>query len=185
MFDEIQQLAQGEMTNSVTSLQEALKKVRTGRAHTDMLASVKVDYYGTLTPLNQVAAVSCPDAKSFLIAPWDAGVLKAIEQGIVKSDIGMAPQSDGKQIRLKLPELDEKRRHELVRSLKKTLEETRVSVRMARRKAVEKLKALKKESQLSEDDLKTHQKTIQDLTDKFINQVDELGDKKEKELLTV
>ena len=185
MFDDIQQLAQSEMQSAISSLQEALKKVRTGRAHTDMLASVKVDYYGTLTPLNQVAAVSCPDAKSFLIAPWDAGVLKAIEQGIVKSDVGMAPQSDGKQIRLKLPELDEKRRHELVRALKKTLEEARVSVRMARRKAVEKLKAMKKDGDLSEDELKTHQKTIQDLTDKFVGQIDKLGDQKEKELLTV
>ena len=173
------------MQNSIDSLLNELKKVRTGRAQVSMLDSVKVDYYGNPSPLNQVASLSCPDAKSFLIAPWEASILKDIEQAIVKSDIGMTPQNDGKVIRLKLPELTEERRKQLVKQIKKTVEEARVSVRMARRDANDELKRLQKDKVISEDEQKSAQDEVQKVTDDYIKQVDKIGDDKEKELMTI
>ena len=129
-----------KMNKAIESLRNEMKKVRTGRAQVSMLDSIRVDYYGNLSPLSQIAVVSCPDAKSFLIAPWDANSLKSIETAIVRSNIGMSPQNDGKSIRLKLPELTEDRRKDLVKTIKKMVEEAKVTVRMARRDANDTLK---------------------------------------------
>ncbi len=185
MLDGLQKETESKMQKALESLSSELKKVRTGRAQVSMLDAVKVNYYGTPTPLNQVAAVSTPDAKSFLIAPWEASVLKDVESAIVKADLGMSPQNDGKVIRLKVPELTEERRKDLVKSVKKIAEEARVAVRMARREANDELKKAEKAKEISEDDLKRGEGDIQKLTDKYIAKVDEAGDDKEKDLMTV
>lgn len=184
MIDEAKKEAEQKMNKAIESLGNELKKVRTGRAQISMLDIVKVNYYGTPTPLNQVAAVSTPDASSFLISPWEATVLKDIESAIVKADLGMSPQNDGKVIRLKVPELTEERRKDLVKSVKKLAEEARVAVRMARRDANDGLKKGEKDKVISEDDLKRGEQEIQKLTDSFIKKVDETSADKEKELMT-
>jgi ribosome recycling factor len=184
MIDEAKKNAEGKMGKAIESLASELKKVRTGRAQVSMLDSVKVNYYGTPTPLNQVAAVSTPDAKSFLIAPWEISVLKDVESALVKADLGMSPQNDGKVIRLKVPELTEERRKDLVKSVKKIAEDARVAVRMARRDANDELKKAEKEKLISEDDLKRGEQEIQKLTDDFIKKVDATSEEKEKELMT-
>lgn len=184
MIDALKKEAEEKMKHAVSSLSNELKKVRTGRAQVSMLDAVKVNYYGQPSPLNQVASISCPDARSFLIAPWEASVLKEIEQGIIKSDIGMTPQNDGKVIRLKLPELTEERRKDLVKSIKKTVEDARVSVRMARRDANEILKNQLKDKAITEDENKKASDEIQKLTDDYIKKVDKVGEDKEKELLS-
>lgn len=185
MLDGLQKETESKMQKALESLSSELKKVRTGRAQVSMLDTVKVNYYGTPTPLNQVAAVSTPDAKSFLISPWEASVLKDIESALVKADLGMSPQNDGKVIRLKVPELTEERRKDLVKSVKKIAEEARVAVRMARREANDELKKAEKDKTISEDDLKRGEGDIQKLTDKYIAKVDEAGTEKEKDLMTV
>jgi ribosome recycling factor len=185
MTEELKKKTDAAMTNAVTALSNELKKVRTGRAQVSMLDSVKVNYYGQPSPLNQVASVSCPDARSFLIAPWEVSVLKEIEQGIIKSDIGMTPQNDGKVIRLRLPEVTEERRKDLVKSIKKIVEDARVAVRMARRDANEVLKEALKNKAISEDENKKSTEVIQKMTDDYIKKVDQIGADKEKELMTI
>jgi len=185
MIEDLKKSTLESMDKSVAALVEDLKKVRTGRANVSMLDNVKVNYYGALNPLNQVASVTCPDAKSFLIAPWEASVLKDIQAAIIKSNIGMAPQSDGKVIRLKLPDLTEERRKDMVKSIKKIVEDARVSVRMARRDANELIKAAQKDKEIGEDDEKTFLGDIQSLTDDYIKKVDKISDEKENELLTI
>lgn len=185
MLEELKKSTEGSMKKSIDSLIEELKKVRTGRANVSMLDSVKVNYYGSLNPLNQVASVTCPDSKSFLISPWEASILKDIEAAIIKSNLGMAPQSDGKVIRLKVPELTEERRKDLVKSIKKTVEDARISVRMARRDANELIKTAQKKKEIGEDDEKSYLEEIQKITDSYIKKVDSIADEKEKELLTI
>jgi len=185
MIEDLKKSTLESMDKSVAALVEDLKKVRTGRANVSMLDNVKVNYYGALNPLNQVASVTCPDAKSFLIAPWEASVLKDIQAAIIKSNIGMAPQSDGKVIRLKLPDLTEERRKDMVKSIKKIVEDARISVRMARRDANELIKAAQKDKEIGEDDEKTFLGDIQSLTDDYIKKVDKISDEKENELLTI
>jgi ribosome recycling factor len=150
-----------------------------------MLDNVRVDYYGNPTPLNQVASVTLPDARSFLITPWEASVLKSIENAIVKSDVGMAPINDGKAIRLRLPDLTEDRRKELVKQSKKAVEDCKVAVRMARRDANEDLKTALKDKAISEDQNKQYMDEIQKLTDKYTADVDKLAGDKEKEIMTI
>ena len=185
MSEDILQSSRDRMQKSVDSLGEELKRVRTGRAQVSMLDPIMVEYYGNPTPLNQVAAISCPDAKSFMIAPWEANVLKDIEQAIVRSDLGMSPMNDGKVIRLKVPELTEERRKDLVRQVKKTVEDGRVGVRMARRDGNEALKKLLKDKEISEDDNKSWSEKIQKATDEYISKIDAIAEEKEKELMTV
>lgn len=177
--------AQEKMDKGLKALAEELKKVRTGRAQVSMLDSVKVNYYGTLSPLSQVASVSTPDAKSFLIAPWEVSLLKEIEQAIVKSDVGMAPMNDGKVIRLKVPDLTEERRKDLAKQVKKIAEDSRVAVRMARRDANEEVKKLLKDKSISEDESKKAEAEIQKITDDHIKKIDQLADEKEKSILTI
>jgi ribosome recycling factor len=185
MVQQQQKAAKDHMDKALTALINDLKKVRTGRAQINMLDGIRVNYYGTPTPLNQVAALSCPDARSYLISPWDASVLKEIESAIVKSDLGMTPQSDGKVVRLKVPELTEERRKEMVKTIKKMVEDARVAVRMARRDANEILKKAQKDKAVSEDEAKRGEAEIQKLTDEYIKKVDKIADDKEKELMTV
>ena len=185
MINEMKNNAKSGMEKALASLSTELKKVRTGRAQVSMLDNIKVNYYGTLTPLNQVSAVSTPDAKSFLIAPWEGPMLKEIEAAITKSDLGMAPINDGKVIRLKLPDLTEQRRKELVKNTKKVVEDAKVAVRMSRRDANEFAKKALKDKSMSEDDNKRAQEDIQKMTDQYIEKVDKLAAEKEKEIMTI
>lgn len=177
--------AKAKMEKAINSLVEELKKVRTGKAQVSMLDSIRINYYGQLAPLNQVASVSTPDATTFLIAPWEASILKEIEMGIVKSDIGMAPINDGKVIRLKVPSLTEERRKELAKQVKKIAEDARVAVRLIRRDANEEVKKLLKDKKVSEDEAKKGEADIQKLTDDTIKKVDQLAEEKEKSILTI
>jgi ribosome recycling factor len=183
--DNVKNEAKNSMEKALAALANELKKVRTGRAQISMLDGVRVNYYGTPTPLNQVSAVSTPDAKTFMIAPWESQMLKEIEQAIVKSDVGMSPINDGKVIRLKLPDLTEQRRKELVKQCHKLVEESKVAIRMARRDANEQLKTAQKDKAISEDDSKRGQDEIQKLTDQYIEKSDKLSAEKEKEIMTI
>lgn len=185
MIANLKKETQEKMEKSLASLQNELKKIRTGRAQVSMLDSIKVNYYGTLSPLSQVASVSTPDAKSFLIAPWEASILKEIEQAIIKSDIGMTPINDGKVIRLKVPDLTEERRKDLAKQTKKISEDARVSVRMARRDANEEVKKALKDKALSEDEGKKLNDDVQKVTDDYIKKIDAISDEKEKSILTL
>jgi ribosome recycling factor len=185
MSSELVNNSKENMEKAIQSLAGELKKVRTGRAQISMLDGIKVNYYGTPTPLNQVSALSTPDARSFLISPWETSILKEIEQAIVKSDLGMSPMNDGKVIRLKVPELTEERRKDLVKNIKKICEDARVAVRMVRRDANDELKKLLKDKAISEDDNKRQQDEVQKLTDDYIKKIDQMAADKEKELMTV
>src|SRR6185312_664511 len=181
MASPIANSSKDKMEKSLQGLVGELKKVRTGRAQVSMLDAIKVNYYGTPTPLNQVAALSTPDARSFLISPWETSILKEIEQAIVKSDLGMSPMNDGKVIRLKVPELTEDRRKDLVKNIKKICEDARVAVRMVRRDANDLLKGQLKDKAISEDENKRFQEEVQKLTDDYVKKIDQLAGDKEKE----
>tara|TARA_B100001248_G_scaffold262698_1_gene261084 strand:+ start:16691 stop:17245 length:555 start_codon:yes stop_codon:yes gene_type:complete len=184
-MQELKQSTEQEMKKSVEALVTELGKIRTGRANVSMLDGIKVDYYGSASPLNQVAAVSCPDARSFMISPWETSLLKEIEQSIIKSNLGMAPMNDGKVIRLKLPELTEDRRKDIAKQCKKIVEDARVSIRMKRRDANEELKTKLKNKEISEDDHKRFTDEIQKITDSYISKIDKIGEDKEQEILKV
>ena len=185
MVENIKRGGKDNMEKSLAALANELKKVRTGRAQISMLDGIRVNYYGTPTPLNQVSAVSTPDAKTFMIAPWESQMLKEIEAAIVKSDIGMSPINDGKVIRLKLPDLTEQRRKELVKQCHKLVEDSKVAIRMARRDANEALKKAQKDKAISEDENKRAQDEVQKLTDQYIEKADKLSQEKEKEIMTI
>ena len=185
MTDQIKSQAEGDMKKAIESLMAELKKVRTGRANVSMLDPVMVPYYGSPTPLAQVATLATPDARSFLITPWETNILKDIEMAIVNANLGLAPQNDGKSIRLKVPELTEERRKDLVKSVKKVVEDARVSVRMCRRDANDVIKKAQKDKEISEDDQKRLQDDVQKLTDNYIKQIDKISEDKEKELMTL
>ncbi len=185
MVQNVKKTTQDKMEKSLKSLSDELKKVRTGRAQASMLDAVRVNYYGNLSPLSQVASISTPDAKSFLIAPWETSILKEIEQAIVKSDLGLAPMNDGKVIRLRVPDLTEERRKELAKQVKKIAEDSRVSIRMARRDANDEVKKALKDKSLSEDENKKLETEIQKMTDEYIKKIDALAEEKEKSILTI
>ena len=159
--------------------------VRAGRANAAVLDKITVDYYGSPTPINQVAAISSPDPRSLLIKPWDGSILKAIEKAIQASDLGINPQNDGSSIRLNFPQLTEERRKELTKQVRKYAENGKVAIRNVRREAMDKLKALQKKSEITEDDCKDFEKELQDMTDKRCKELDELAAKKENELMAV
>ncbi|MGZ3725315.1 MAG: ribosome recycling factor [Pseudobdellovibrio sp.] len=185
MLDPVKTNAKAKMEKVVSGLIEELKKVRTGKAQVSMLDSIRVNYYGQLSPLSQVASVSTPDAKTFLIAPWENSILKEIEQSIVKSDIGMAPINDGKVIRLKVPDLTEERRKDLAKQVKKITEDARVATRLVRRDANEEVKKLFKDKKISEDESKKGEADVQKITDDYIKKIDQIADEKEKSILTI
>jgi ribosome recycling factor len=171
------------MDKSVTALKNEFKKVRTGRASTSILDSIRVDYYGTPTPLSQTATLAVPESRLITIQPWDVSVIKDIEKAILKSDLGLTPSSDGKIIRIAIPPLTEERRKELVKVIYKMGEEHKVGVRNLRRDANEFLKGLKKDGDISEDDAFKSQESVQKITDEHINRIDEVTKEKEKEIL--
>ena len=185
MVENTKKAAKDSMEKALLGLSTELKKVRTGRAQVSMLDNVKVNYYGNQTPLSQVSAVSTPDAKSFLIAPWEAQMLKEIEQAIIKSDLGMSPINDGKVIRLKVPDLNEQRRKEMVKNTKQVVEDAKIAVRLARRDANEAFKQALKAKTISEDEIKRAETEIQKLTDSYVEKVDKLSAEKEKEIMTI
>ena len=185
MLDQAKTNAKAKMDKVIVSLGEELKKVRTGKAQVSMLDSVRVNYYGQQAPLNQVASVSTPDAKTFLIAPWESSILKEIEQSLVKSDIGMAPINDGKVIRLKVPDLTEERRKDLAKQVKKITEDARVAARLVRRDANEEVKTLFKGKVISEDESKKGETDVQKITDDCIKKIDQIAEEKEKSILTI
>ena len=173
------------MQAAVDALTREFAGVRTGRANAALLDGVRVEAYGNMTPINQVASVSVPDPRTLLIQPWDASQLKEIEKGIVKSDLGLSPSNDGKVIRLTMPTLTEERRKQLAKTVGKFAEDARVAIRNARREANDKMKALAKDKKISEDEERRGHDQIQKATDRFTAKVDELTKKKEQELLTV
>ncbi|WP_456324926.1 ribosome recycling factor [Desulfonauticus submarinus] len=174
-----------KMKKAVSVLEKELAKLRTGRASTGLVENLKVDYYGTLTPLNQLASISIPDSRTIAIQPWDRGAFSEIEKAIQKSDLGLTPVNDGKVIRINLPPLTEERRKELVKLAKKYGEEAKIAVRNIRRELNETLKKMKNEKEITEDDLHRGQDEVQKLTDKYIAKIDEILADKEKEIMEI
>ena len=174
----------GRMSAALDTLGRELASVRTGRASTSLLDGIRVDYYGTPTPVNQMASISVPDARTLVIQPWEANQLKAIEKAIMASDLGLTPQNDGKVIRLAMPSPTEERRKQLAKSVHKIAEESRIAIRNIRREANDKLKGMARDKKVSEDDERRGHDQIQKTTDKFIAKVDELLKKKEQEILS-
>ncbi len=182
---EVLDKAEGKMQKAISHLEEEYAAVRAGRANPAVLDKVKVDYFDVPTPINQLAAVNVPEARVLTIQPWDQSVLPMIERAILQSDIGVNPQNDGRVIRLNFPPLNEERRKELVKEISRLCEEGKVSVRSIRRDAIEKLKKLKKDGELTEDDLKDSEKETQTLTDKYVKKCDETFEKKQKEIMEI
>ncbi len=175
--------AEERMGRRVDHMRQEFAEIRAGRANPAVLDKVKVDYYGVPTPVNQLAAVSVTEARTLTIQPWDVSVIKKIEKAIQKSDIGINPNNDGKVIRLVFPPLTEERRKMIVKDVQKIAEDTKVQVRNVRRDTIEKLKAMKKSGELTEDDLKQGEKKTQELTDKTTKLIDKLSAEKQKEVL--
>ena len=174
-----------KMKKSIEVYEESLSVIRAGRANTAVVSKITVDYYGSPTAITQMAEVKVADPKTLTIQPWDASTLKNIEKAILASDIGINPQNDGKIIRLVFPQLTEERRKEIKKSLVKYAEEEMVAIRNIRREANDKSKAMKKNSEMTEDEQKQSDKTIQDMTDKFIKEIDALTAAKEKEIMAI
>lgn len=174
-----------KMLKTIEVVKANFAAVRAGRANAGVLDRITVDYYGAATPLNQVAAISSPDPRTLMIQPWDGSLLKAIEKAIQTSDLGINPQNDGRVIRLAFPQLTEERRKELTKQVKKYGETGKVAIRNIRRDAMEKLKKMKKDSEITEDDQEELEEDIQKLTDKRIKELDELTAQKEAELMAV
>ena len=174
-----------KMNKTVAVLERDYKSIRAGRANATVLDRIAVDYYGVPTPIQQMAAVSVPEPRVLMIQPWDATTLKTIEKAILTSDIGINPQNDGRVIRLSFPPLTEERRKEIVKDVRKIAEDSKVAVRNNRRDAIEKLKGLKKNNLVTEDDVTNGEKQIQNLTDKYCKEIDELAALKEKEILEI
>ena len=174
-----------KMNKTISVFEENLSEVRAGRANPAILNKVKVDYYGVPTPISQVAGVSVPEARLIVIQPWDASVLKDIEKAILASDIGINPNNDGKVIRLSFPELNEERRKELVKDVKKMAEDAKVAVRTIRRDGIDEAKKKQKDSEITEDELRDAENQIQKITDKKIEEIDNILANKEKEILSI
>ena len=176
---------QNKMEKTIENLQERFSEVRAGRANPAILNKVKMDYYGTPTPINQVAGISIPEARMIVIQPWDVSILKQIEKAILASEIGINPNNDGKVIRLVFPELTEERRKDLVKEIKKYAEESKVAVRNARRDGMDKAKLMQKDGDITEDELKLAETDIQKLTDKKIEEIDKILSAKEIEIMSI
>lgn len=185
MLNEIYEDAKSRMEKTLKNLESEYRRLRTGRASPALVESIKVDYYGTATPLNQLATITVPEPRTIMIQPWDQNVVSEVEKAILKSDLGLTPNSDGKIIRINVPPLTEERRQELVKLVKKMAEEAKVAIRNVRRDANDMIKDLKKEKQISEDDQFRAQEKIQKITDEFIEKVEKLLEKKEKEIMEV
>jgi ribosome recycling factor len=173
------------MEKTIDSLRKEYQKVRTGRASTAILDDIKVMYYDTPTPINQVAQIAVPEARIITIQPWEAKLISAVEKAILNANIGLTPTNDGKLIRLSIPPLTEERRKEIVKQLKKMAEEGKIALRNIRRDSIDSLKKLEKDKKISEDDLKRAEKEVQDMTNGFVVKVDEVFVAKEKEVMEV
>ena len=182
---EVFQNAETRMKKTIDSLNSEYISIRAGRANPSVLDKVMVDYYGTPTPINQVAAVSVTVARILTIQPWDMSIVNSVEKAIQKADLGVNPQNDGKIIRIIFPQLTEDRRKEIAKDISKMAEEAKVSIRSIRRDVMDKIKAMKKNSEITEDDLKQGEKKVQDITDKFCAQIDDLCASKSKQVMEV
>ena len=180
-YDEIKE----KMAKAIDVLNERLSEIRAGRANPAILNKVKIDYYGTPTPINQVAGISVPEARLIVIQPWDASILKEIERSILAADIGINPNNDGKVIRLAFPELNEERRIELVKDVRRIAEDARIAVRGVRRDGIDNAKTKQKNSEITEDELRLAENEIQKITDKNIEEIDRILENKEKEIMSV
>jgi ribosome recycling factor len=185
MSAEVLSNAEHRMGRAIEAMQRDFQAVRTGRASTSLVERIHVDYYGTETPLNQLAGISVPESHQIVIQPWDRSVLGAIEKAIIKSDIGLTPNVDGTVVRLNIPALTEERRKDLVRVVHKRMEETRVEIRNVRRDAADALKKEERDGSVGADDARRQLDTLQRTTDRFIGEVDRLGATKEQEVLEV
>lgn len=183
MIESIYDETREKMGKSLTALKNELKRVRTGRASQSLLDGIRVDYYGTVTPLNQMASISVPESRLVIVQPWDVSVIQDIEKAILKSDLGLTPSNDGKLIRISIPPLTEERRKELVKVVNKMAEDHKVAIRNIRRESNELLKGLKKDGDISEDDAFKAQDQVQNITDEHIKRIDGIYKEKEKEIL--
>jgi len=183
MVNDIVTDAEESMKKAIEAFKRDLQKIRTGRANAAMLDSIKVDYYGTPTPVNQVASVQVVDARLITVKPWEKNMIPIIDKAIRASDLGINPVSDSEQVRLPIPPLTQERRRDLAKSVGKQSEEARVAVRAARRDAMDLVKDAEKEKSITEDDRKNGEKRVQDLTDKYVATVDEIAKAKEKEIM--
>jgi len=185
MIDEVLAELRDHMKKTIEALQDDLLTLRTGRASPALVERMPVEYYGTPTPLNQIASIAVPEPRLLVIRPWDPSALSAIEKAIQKSDPGLTPSNDGKLIRLSIPRLTEERRRDLVKLVSKRVEEARVSVRNLRRDALNDLKDFEKEKMISEDDFFEGKEAVQKLTDEFVEKIDAIGQRKEEEVMEV
>ena len=185
MISEILKTSENKMGKSISILKEDLASLRAGRANPAMLNKITVDYYGTETPLNQLANIASPEPRLLTIQPWDANAVASIEKAILKSDLSINPSNDGKIIRLVIPQLTEERRKELVRLIKKMGEESKIAIRNTRRDANENLKKLKNDGDIAEDDWKKAEDEMQEITNKHTNEIDKLVEIKEKEIMEI
>jgi ribosome recycling factor len=185
MIKDILKDAENRMKGAITALEEELGGIRTGRANPGLIEKLPIEYYGTETPLLQLASISVPEARALMIRPFDPSTLKAIEKAILASELGLTPNNDGKVIRLNLPALTEDRRRDLVKLVHGRLEEHRIAIRNIRRDSIKDMRDFEKEKMISEDDLKVGEEELQELTDKYINEIDKVGEHKEKEILEV
>lgn len=185
MFDEIIKKTRSGMDKAIDALKKEFTKVRTGRASTALLDDIRVDYYGTPTPLNQVGSLTVPEPRMITIQPWEKNLISEIEKAILKSDLGLNPNSDGQVVRIVFPPLTEERRKEMVKLTKRMGEEAKIAIRNARRDANEALKKLEKNKEISEDQLKRGEKDVQEFTDQFVKKVDELVVAKEAEVMEI
>jgi len=183
-MDELK-LAQDKMEKTIAALSHEYSTIRAGRANPGVLDKIRVDYYGTPTPINQMAAVAVAEARILTIQPWDASTVRAIEKAIQNSDLGINPQSDGRVIRLMFPQLTEDGRKAIAKNIRSLAEDAKVSVRNTRRDTMDKLKKAQKAGELTEDDLKVDEKSLQELTDKFIKEVDKVAAAKDKEIMEI
>jgi ribosome recycling factor len=174
-----------KMNKTISVFTENLSEIRAGRANPAILNKIKVDYYGVSTPISQVAGISVPEARLIVIQPWDVNILKEIEKEILKSDIGINPNNDGKVLRLAFPELNEERRKEIVKDIKKLAEDAKVAVRSIRRDAIDGFRKQQKDSEITEDELKVAEDEVQKITDSMIAEIDEILANKEKEVMSV
>jgi len=183
MIADVKSNANAGMTKALESFKRDLSKVRTGRASLSLLDDIKVDYYGTPTPLNQVGSMAVPEPRLITIQPWEKNLIGEIEKAILKADLGLNPNSDGQIIRLVFPPLTEERRKEMVKQVKRMGEDAKVGIRNVRREANDTLKRLEKDKDITEDDLKRGEKEVQDVTDEFVSRVDRVIEEKEKDLM--
>lgn len=184
MFD-YKREAEDKMKKSIEVLRDDLLSIRAGRANPALLDKITVEYYGQVTPLNQVAGISAPEARLLVVQPWDQSLIPVIEKEILKSDLGLNPSNDGKVVRLIIPQLTEERRRDLTKVVRKNGEETKVAIRNIRRVAIDEIKKLEKDKEMSEDERKVAEEKVQELTDKYVKEVDAVTKAKEDELMEI